>query len=571
MPRRVNLVTLLGLVIIIVLSFGISAGAQPANEDAQADNAGLPEAEFNESLSQLERLQNEAEAADGAYRNALYEESRLNDEIARTRAHLTETEEHLKEAESKLQDRATDIYKHGGNPPWLEALGQVEDPRKLMDMFGLLVRQLRSDREEVQALREAKETLEQTEQELGTDIEKREEILEEAANNRDGARRAVNEAQEFFNALDQQEREAIEEERARRAQEAAEMVFDAASLQEEGVEDEQDRRALEVSPIQVTPIQEQQPTGEPAEVIAEEENQDRQAKVAWAISETMRELADQAEPPEREPDQTVKEEEPPPQNPVAVMAADTAKKQADADRQAREAADQVAAERKAKEKATEQAEAAKKAELAAQQASAEERQKAQTAAEEARRLAELAANEADAVKTTATEAADQATMQRQAAEKSATQLATERTTTMQSSVGGLPTAPGALGTPGTPGLKPAPAGSGGGVVGTAKHYLGQPYVPGGLDCSGFTRAVYEKFGVALPDSPAGQWGVGKPVQGAPAAGDLIFWAEDGGSVPTHVGIANGDGTTTHSSVFTGNVTVTPIDNIPGYMGAKRLF
>ncbi|HEX2098705.1 MAG TPA: hypothetical protein VHF46_06585 [Rubrobacteraceae bacterium] len=91
MPRRVNLITLLGLVIIIVLSFGISAGAQPANEDAQENTARPPEAEFNESLSQLERLQNEAEEADGTYRNALHEERRLNDEIARTRKHLAET------------------------------------------------------------------------------------------------------------------------------------------------------------------------------------------------------------------------------------------------------------------------------------------------------------------------------------------------------------------------------------------------------------------------------------------------------------------------------------------------
>jgi cell wall-associated NlpC family hydrolase len=281
----------------------------------------------------------------------------------------------------------------------------------------------------------------------------------------------------------------------------------------------------------------------------------------------MRELADQAEPPAGELDQAVREEEPQPQNPVAEMAADTAKKQEDADRQAREAADQVAAERKAKEKAAEQTEAAKKAELAAQQASAEERQKAQTAAEEARRLAELAAKEADTVKTAATEAADQATMQREAAEKATTQLATERTTTTQPNVRGLPA------TPSTPGPKPAPSGSGGGILGTAKSYLGQPYVPGGLDCSGFTRAVFQKFGVALADSPAGQWGAGKPVQGTPAAGDLVFFDESGlgdGRVPTHVGIANGDGTFTHSSIFTGDVTITPIGNVQGYMGAKRV-
>jgi cell wall-associated NlpC family hydrolase len=81
--------------------------------------------------------------------------------------------------------------------------------------------------------------------------------------------------------------------------------------------------------------------------------------------------------------------------------------------------------------------------------------------------------------------------------------------------------------------------------------------------------VYAKFGVALPDDPAAQYGYGTPVDGPPQAGDLVFWAEGGAGI-THVGIADGNGNVVHASVYAGYVTTTPISAIPGYVGARRL-
>jgi len=81
--------------------------------------------------------------------------------------------------------------------------------------------------------------------------------------------------------------------------------------------------------------------------------------------------------------------------------------------------------------------------------------------------------------------------------------------------------------------------------------------------------VYAKFGFSLPDSPGGQMGYGRPISGPPAAGDLLFWNEDGSGI-THNGIATGNGTTIHASANPGYVTETPIDAIPGYVGARRL-
>lgn len=116
------------------------------------------------------------------------------------------------------------------------------------------------------------------------------------------------------------------------------------------------------------------------------------------------------------------------------------------------------------------------------------------------------------------------------------------------------------------------------MLGEAKDWLGVPYdyshmggmTRAGVDCSAFTAAVFDKFGITLPDSPGGQLGMGAPVSGPPKAGDLVFFSEDGSGAPTHVGISNGDGTLTHASDFTGEVSVTDMDYINGYMGARRL-
>ena len=109
--------------------------------------------------------------------------------------------------------------------------------------------------------------------------------------------------------------------------------------------------------------------------------------------------------------------------------------------------------------------------------------------------------------------------------------------------------------------------------------MGTPYVlspPGPCsafeaeDCSCFTMLAYAEVGIPLPDDPAAQWGYGRPVSGAPVAGDLLFWSEDGSGYITHVGLAMGDGTTLHASNYTGEVTITSINAIPGYVGARRL-
>ena len=106
--------------------------------------------------------------------------------------------------------------------------------------------------------------------------------------------------------------------------------------------------------------------------------------------------------------------------------------------------------------------------------------------------------------------------------------------------------------------------SGEAVVAEAQSYIGTPYGAGGLDCSGFTSAVYANLGVSLPDDPAVQYSYGAPSEAA--AGDLVFFDEAGYGI-SHVGIATGYGTIIHSSTYYGTITETPISQVPGYVGA----
>jgi cell wall-associated NlpC family hydrolase len=96
--------------------------------------------------------------------------------------------------------------------------------------------------------------------------------------------------------------------------------------------------------------------------------------------------------------------------------------------------------------------------------------------------------------------------------------------------------------------------SGQAVVEDARSYIGTTYGASGMDCSGFTSAVFADLGVYLPDSPEAQYAYGTPSYGE--AGDLVFFDEAGYGI-SHVGIATGYGT----------VVETPIEYIPGYVGA----
>jgi cell wall-associated NlpC family hydrolase len=66
------------------------------------------------------------------------------------------------------------------------------------------------------------------------------------------------------------------------------------------------------------------------------------------------------------------------------------------------------------------------------------------------------------------------------------------------------------------------------VLGEAARHAGSPYVygatgPGAFDCSGFTRYVYGRLGIALPHNSNAQYAVTRHIPAGQAVpGDLIF-------------------------------------------------
>ena len=108
------------------------------------------------------------------------------------------------------------------------------------------------------------------------------------------------------------------------------------------------------------------------------------------------------------------------------------------------------------------------------------------------------------------------------------------------------------------------------IVAYAKKWVGTAYIWGGetlevgnpkkgVDCSGFTKKVFEHFGVSLPHSAHSQSSLGTAVNGLSNAqpGDLLFWDCGGDGRIYHVSIDIGNNQKVHAS---GNQRCKPFTN-----------
>jgi cell wall-associated NlpC family hydrolase len=544
-----------------------TTGEATPEESTQGVEPGAVKTE--EAGKEFGAMLSDAEVADATLKNALAEESRLDKEVANTRSDLAGAEDSLGQAQGGLNDRASEIYKHGQDG-FLGVLLGAKDFRQFANLLGFWVHALEQDQHEVQTWRDSKNELQQTTDELDAQLQSWEQTREEASIKKEEAQTRVQEAQDFFDALDKQAQQEIEKQQASET----ELALDHAVKLTQGAA--QGKPAEEAPKQDMSAGDEQAPqtAGAGAPDRTPEEEQGRQVEVAQAVADTIHEWPALKQAREAA---GVNAEQPAVtdggatgntnQNPAAEQLATAAEKQAEAQDQARQAAEQAAKEKQAADEANLRAAEADKAKLAAAQADAAKQEAARNAAEEAQRQAGLAAEQAAKEKQAATDLAMQA--------KEKLTAADQATNGAQKTAANNPLAP----KPGSTGIKPnGTSGSGSAVDGQAKTWLGVPYdythmageTRKAVDCSAFTAAVYRKFGIMLPDSPSGQFGMGTPVVGLPKAGDLVFFSEDGSGVPTHVGIANGDGTLTHASNFTGEVSVTPMKYIKGYIGARRL-
>lgn len=116
----------------------------------------------------------------------------------------------------------------------------------------------------------------------------------------------------------------------------------------------------------------------------------------------------------------------------------------------------------------------------------------------------------------------------------------------------------------------APADSGNGalreaLVARAKQYAGNlSYVyggtslSGGVDCSGFTQAIYREYGISIPRDAASQaYGGTRISRGDLQPGDLVFYSNGGGI--SHVGMYIGGGQIVHAANRATGVKISSMD------------
>lgn len=115
------------------------------------------------------------------------------------------------------------------------------------------------------------------------------------------------------------------------------------------------------------------------------------------------------------------------------------------------------------------------------------------------------------------------------------------------------------------------------IITYAKTLLGVPYRWGGystsgLDCSGFTKYVFSKFGITLPRSSKSYSGVGTKVSRSELKkGDILLWDTNKNGTIGHVGIYMGDGMFIHASSSKGKVVTRSLASYgEKYMGARRV-
>lgn len=121
------------------------------------------------------------------------------------------------------------------------------------------------------------------------------------------------------------------------------------------------------------------------------------------------------------------------------------------------------------------------------------------------------------------------------------------------------------------------------VMVRARSFLGVPYFSPspyqckrelGINCACFTRLVYRKFGISLPDGPGKQYALGEPrTLEQLRKGDLVFFSEDNSGKITHTGIYAGKDETgermiVHASIYWGETVEKPMKYIEGFAGGR---
>src|SRR3712207_2148039 len=152
MPRRVRFILFFGVVAMLVLATGISAGAAPG------DDVAATQEEIAAAQERLMEIRSEESDALAEYNIALHKMNELNGEIAGAEEDLQGAEEDLAEAQASLEERASQVYR-SGNVAFIDVLVGVDDFSQFASRLELWMRLLDQERAGSEAVLEAKNDL----------------------------------------------------------------------------------------------------------------------------------------------------------------------------------------------------------------------------------------------------------------------------------------------------------------------------------------------------------------------------------------------------------------------------
>ncbi len=207
MLRRVNLVILLGLIIVLVLSFGVSANAEPGN--VGDEETSTVQSELLQPQDELAQMRQAAVEAEANYNNARFELEQLNQDIVETVLKQADAEENLKKSQANLQKQAVAVYKAG--PLYLlDFLLGAESFSDFADRFWFSIKALLGMADSVESWKNESNELEQIQVELRSSLDERKQEVTETEALRDEAE-AQRAALEENIAEDQNLQQAIED------------------------------------------------------------------------------------------------------------------------------------------------------------------------------------------------------------------------------------------------------------------------------------------------------------------------------------------------------------------------
>src|ERR671932_763902 len=195
MPRRVSLIVLLGLIIVLVLSFGVSASAAPAENDegGKADEASIAQSELLRNQDELAQAQWDAAVAADKYNSARSQVDQLNQDIAETVLKQADAEASFKKAQASMEKQAVTVYKTG--PLYLlDFLLSAESFSDFANRLWFSIKALLGMADEVQDWRNQSHELEQ----IAIDLKAKKDALQPAV---DDAKVQKDAAQENANQL----------------------------------------------------------------------------------------------------------------------------------------------------------------------------------------------------------------------------------------------------------------------------------------------------------------------------------------------------------------------------------